>query len=1112
MTQTSHPVALPASLDLHDGVRVEYERLARLGMDLFSALGCSVVVSGAHGERIEAMSGLLPWEDLWRCVDSEPIDAAGWRTGGWEWEDRGRIGWVCLVLPEGKSGSRGGVLVVLDPRQNLSEWKDRHGCSFATLAAQARAQMELSERTAELQRAVTEHRRAEVALRNSEAFYHSLVESLPQNIFRKDLHERFTFANRRFCRTLGRSLEEVLGRTDFDFFPAELAQKYQRDDKRVMETLEVFETVEAHHTQEGEKIFVHVLKTPLYDSESHVIGIQGLFWDVTERKRTEEALAHERDLLRALLDNVPDAIYFKNLKSEFLKCSRALAKRFGIADPEALASRTDFDFFTQEHAAAAFEDEQRIILTGEPIIGKMEKETWPGARDTWVLTTKMPFRNSNGVIIGTFGVSKDISELKQAEAELAHARDKAVELARLKSEFLANMSHEIRTPMNGIIGMTGLLLETDLSGEQKDYAETIRSSADSLLDIINDILDFSKMEAGKLQFEMADLDVREAVEGTAELLAGGAHQKGLEFGVFVDPRIPRLLRGDQGRLRQVLTNLIGNAIKFTQRGQVITEARLVLEGEQDVLVEFVVTDTGIGIRKEILPQLFMAFTQADGSVTRRYGGTGLGLAISKQLVNLMGGEVFVDSQLGGGSTFRFTARFVRGVPSLATLSELPGSLLTGRRMLLAVGTELTRRMIHHQCQPWDLIMEDVDTGAAVLNRLRADLGMGPAIDWLVVDVRLLDMDGLTLVGQIASLGLASCPPILLLTPLGNRLDPELLQGMGIRFCLSKPIRQKRLRESLESLIPGGSPATSTDGASHDTAALVAKRNWRILVAEDNVVNQKVATRQLKRLDHAADTVCNGSEALEAQERVGYDVIIMDCQMPEMDGFEATRRIRMREQTSKADGRRAYIIAMTANAMERDRQDCLDAGMDDYITKPVTLPDLEQALARALQASVAGKARASKRRTTSKSSPTVPPLSKKEAVVGSGASEVEGGREFPVLDLVVVRGLRGSGAEDESAFKDLVDLFLHDAPVRYEKLKAALAQGNLVDAIRASHAIKGSSNNMGARELARRASEIELEAKAGGIDVARSKLDLLGEELDRVSSALKQLLTHDGIDG
>ena len=463
---------------------------------------------------------------------------------------------------------------------------------------------------------ITERKQTEEALRNSEVLYHSLVETLPQNIFRKDLQRRFTFANGRFCETLKKPLSEILGKTDFDFFPADLANKYYHDDLRVIESLQAFETVEAHQSVDGGMSYVQVMKAPLYDHEGRVVGIQGIFWDVTERKKIQEQLAYERDLLQALLDNAPDSIYFKDRDSRFIKCSKAIARRFGFNDPQEAVGKTDFDFFTKEHAQVAFDDEQQIIRSGQPIIGKTEKETWKENQDSWALTSKMPLRNQAGEIIGTFGVSKDITALKRAEEELEKARDAAVESARLKSEFLANVSHEIRTPMNAIMGMTGLLLDTELTEEQQDFAETIRNSADNLLSLVNDLLDFSKIEAGKLTLENLDFDLRDEVEETVEILAERAQSKGIELATWIHEGIPCSLCGDPGRLRQILINLIGNAVKFTERGEVVVDVQKETESDTDAVIRFAVRDTGIGIPSKAIPFLFHAFTQADGSTSR----------------------------------------------------------------------------------------------------------------------------------------------------------------------------------------------------------------------------------------------------------------------------------------------------------------------------------------------------------------------------------------------------------------------------------------------------------------------------------------------------------------
>jgi PAS domain S-box-containing protein len=595
---------------------------------------------------------------------------------------------------------------------------------------------------------ITERKRAEEALRDSEVLYHSLVEHLPQNIFRKDTAGRFTFANRLFCQTSGKPVEEILGKTDFDFYPAELAEKYQRDDRRVMEALVVTDIVEAHVKPTGEKIYVHVLKTPLYDAAGKVIGIQGIFWDVTERRRIEEDLAYERDLLRALLDSVPDAIYFKDVHSRFIRASRALARRFGLEDPEELQGKDDFSFFTREHAQQAFEDEQRILRTGQPVIGFTEKETMPDGRVCYALTSKLPFRDKNGVIAGTFGISKDITALIEAEQELAKARDAALESTRLKSEFLANMSHEIRTPMNAIIGMTGLLLETGLNPEQQEFAETVRNSAEALLNIINDILDFSKIEAGRMTLETIDFDLHDIVEGAAELLSENAHKRQLELACWLDPELPRMVRGDPGRIRQVLTNLLGNAVKFTENGEVLVHLSRAGEVGDTVTVRCEVRDTGIGISPEGQRRIFHAFSQADGSTTRKYGGTGLGLAISKQIVELMHGQIGVESQLGKGSTFWFTAVLSKSKAAPPLVGVPHEEILGGKRALIVDDNATNRTILRHQLERAKMQVQEAAGAREALEALHdADQG-GRSFHLAVLDMQMPVMDGVMLAEQI----------------------------------------------------------------------------------------------------------------------------------------------------------------------------------------------------------------------------------------------------------------------------------------------------------------------------------------------------------------------------
>jgi two-component system, sensor histidine kinase and response regulator len=791
----------------------------------------------------------------------------------------------------------------------------------------------------------------ETAFKESEAFYHSLVETLPQNIFRKDLEGRHTFANSRYCETLGLPLDQILGRTNADLFPPDLAAKYTADDERVARTGETHDVVEIHQTP-TRRLFVQVIKTPVRSENGRIIGVQGIFWDVTERKVIEEQLQHERELLGALLDACPDAIYFKDRSSRMLKVSASMARRCGLADPADAVGKTDADFFGADHATEAFEDEQRIMRTGEPIISKMERENWLDGRERWVITTKMPLRDPSGAIVGTVGVSRDITELKEAEAALAVARDQALEASRLKSQFLANMSHEIRTPLNAVVGMAGLLIDTDLNAEQRDFAETTRTSADLLLGIINDILDFSKIEAGKMVIETVDFDLTQVVEETADLVADRAQNKGIELLTWIPPEVPRFLRGDPGRIRQVLANLLSNAVKFTEKGEVVVEVMIAQAAADAANLRIQVRDTGIGIPADALEQVFSAFTQADGSMTRRYGGTGLGLAICRQLITLMGGHIGVESEPGRGSTFWFSLPLEIQQGDAARRPPEPVSL-EGVRVLIIDDNHTNREILQRQALAWRMRPDMATSGSEGLAALYRALPEEP-YQLVILDMQMPDMDGVAVARAIKADPRLSLARVVILTSLGYHPDEGNLREIGVSSYLTKPVKQSRLFDALVNVMAESPTATAAPPPEtvRQPTRIVDRRSGsraralRVLVAEDNPINQKVALRQLIKLGVTADAVGDGEEVLAAIEQTPYDIILMDCQMPRLDGYEATRKIRQRERATPLKSRH-HIIAMTAHALEGDREGCLAAGMDDYLSKPVRLEDLAKALDRFL---------------------------------------------------------------------------------------------------------------------------------------------------------------------
>ncbi|MBI2313112.1 MAG: response regulator [Betaproteobacteria bacterium] len=886
------------------------------------------------------------------------------------------------------------------------------------------------------------------------AFLTGILDIAEDAVISVDDAQTIRLFNKGAERAFGYSAEEVIGKPLDMLLPG-----YARAGHR--EHVERFGAGEAPSRRMGERAEIFGLRKDgtQFPAEASIsrLDVNGeryftaILRDVTERKRAEQALRDYHNNIVNILESITDAFMALDTRWRFTyinrEAARLLRRQAGL-----ILGRSIWDEFPELRRNALYGQFSKALAQQMTV----SFEDFYQPLKIWLEFHVYPSKDGLSVFF------RDITDRKQQAELLRRAKEAAEAATQAKSMFLANMSHEIRTPLNAVIGMTSLLLDTPMTDEQKDFAQTIRASSDALLAIINDILDYSKIELGKLDLDLHPFDLRRCVEEALDLLAPQAAEQNLNLAYLIDEATPATLVSDVTRIRQVLVNLLSNAVKFTHQGEIFVSIAATPGADGAYEIKFSVKDTGIGIPADRVGQLFQSFHQVDASTTRKYGGTGLGLAISRRLAELMGGTMWVESEFGRGSTFHFTIQARPGPsPSHGYLQASP-PMLTGKRILIVDDNTTNRRILVKQALLWGMLPSAVASQAEALDLIRH----GHAFDLGILDMAMPGMTGVELACEIRRHRDSRSLPLILLTSMGQRQKSAAVEKASFAAYLSKPIKPAQLFEALVTTL-GMQLEAMPDAMPQVDQRLAERMPLRILVAEDNLVNQKVAIRMLARMGYRADVAANGTEVLDALERQNYDVILMDIQMPEMDGIEATRRIFQRLEP----GRRPRIIAMTANAMQTDREECLAAGMDAYLTKPIEVRDLQAALEGTVRM------------------PAAP-----VAAVAPDDGPIDSKR------LGYLREIQDEA--NPNVVGELIDLFIDDSPRHLANLWKAVNEQNAQALKQVAHRFRSSTENLGVRRMSAICDRLERMGMAGSVEGAMELLEQLNDEFERARQILE----------